>query len=281
MQINTIVLTLNFMNMTGMKEEKSNQKTVGEKSNKLNYKILALIGVLTIVDLIYGLYWFDGTHFDIKDGFYMAGLGTCAISGIIVAIKYRGSEMLGKAYAFLGIGFLAWFIGDSGYYYNQFVLEIDPWPSPFDAGFFLSSVFAILHLVLNTRYFKPNWSKSAKAIIIIIPVVIGVPFTLIAYDAWGEYDELLFDLGYTNLFITGTSVTLAFAIVGASVFRNSVLKETWLLLAIGIFLWTIADTIYVYLEVTETFTHNHPINSIWSLSFMVIIYALYKHVKAL
>ncbi len=264
-----------------MGKEESGTKTLEKGSNKLNIKILVLIGVLTIIDLVYGLYFFDGENFDIKDGFYMAGLGTCAIAGIVVAIKYRGSEMLGKAYLFLGIGFMAWWIGDLGYYYNQFVLEIDPWPSPFDAGFLLSTVFAILHHVFNIRYFKPKWSKWSKVIVATIPIVIGVSFTLIAYDTWGEYDELLFDLAYSNMFILGTSLTLSFAIIGASVFRNSVLKETWLLLAIGIFLWTIADTIYVYLETIEAFTHNNPINSIWSLSFMVIIYALFKHMKAL
>jgi len=264
-----------------MDEEKSSQKTIEKKSNGLNYKILALIGALTIVDLVYGLYFFDGEFFDIKDAFYLAGLGTCGVMGMVVGVKYRGSEMLGKAYIFLGIGFFAWFIGDVGYYYNQFVLDIDPWPSPFDAGFLLSSVFAIMHLILNIRYFKPKWSTWSKVIVTVIPIVIGVAFTLIAYDAWGEYDELLFDLGYSNLFILGTSLTLSFAIIGASVFRHSVLRETWLLLAVGIFLWTIADTIYVYLETIEAFTHNHPINSIWSLSFMVIIYALFKHMKAL
>jgi len=269
-----------------MNEEKSSPKTVGQKSNKINYKILALIAGLTLIDLVYGLFWFEGTHFDIKDGFYMAGLGTCGVMGMVVGVRYRGSEMLGKAYVFLGIGFFAWFIGDLGYYYNQFVLDIDPWPSPFDAGFLLSTVFAVLHLVFNIRYFKPKWSTWSKVIVVVIPVVIGVSFTLIAYEMWTEngesmYEEFYFDLGYSNMFILGTSLTLSFAIIGASVFRHSVLKETWLLLAVGIFLWTIADTIYVYLEVTETFTHNHPINSIWSLSFMVIIYALFKHMKAL
>ena len=152
---------------------------------------------------------------------------------------------------------------------------------PFDIGFFLSYIFAILHLSLNTRYFRPKWSKRIKAVIIVIPIIAVSSFSMIAYDAWGAYDGLMFDLFYSNIFVVGISLTLAFAVVGASVFRHSILKETWLLLAIGILLWAVADSIYYYLETYEIFTHNHPINSLWMASFMIIIYALYKHHKVI
>ena len=272
-----------------MNKEESDSKTVVIKSNKINIKVIAIIVGLTIVDLIYGLYYFEGSNFEIKDGYYMAGIFGVGVVSILVAKKYHGSEMLGKAYLFLGLGFFAWFIADVGYYYQQFVLDIDPWPSPFDIGFFASYIFAILHLSLNTRYFRPKWSKEMKAVLIVIPIVAVGGFTMIAYDNWGEYvdgdeytqDDLVFDIGYTNLFIVGIAITLAFAVVGASVFRHSVLKETWLLLAIGICLWVATDSVYFYLETIEEFTHNHPINSGWTAAFMVIIYALYKHTKTL
>jgi len=250
-------------------------------SIKLNYKVIIVIACLAIVDLIYGLYFFDGSYFDIKDGFYMAGIAACGIASVLVARKHNYSKIFGKAYLFLGIGFFSWFVADVGYYYNQFVLDVDPWPSLFDAGIFASYVFAICHLYINTRFFKPKWTRIIKATLVLIPVIAVSTFTIIAYDAWGEYDELIFDLFYSNLFVVGASVTLVFAVVGASVFRYSVFKETWLLLALGIFLWTMADFTYAYLETIESFTHNHPINTLWTISFMIIIYALYKHHKAI
>jgi len=283
-----MVLSPSFGKMWDMSEKESSPKTIVQKSNKINYKIIALIVALTIGDLIYGLYYFEATHFEIKDGYYMGLMASVGIVSIIVAKKYHGSEMLGKAYLFLGLGFFAWFIADMGYYYQQFVLDIDPWPSPFDIGFHASYVFAILHLALNTRYFRPKWSKEMKAVVIVIPILAISSFTIIAYDNWGEYvddeytqDDLTFDIVYSNTFIVGISLTVAFAIIGASVFRHSVLKETWLLLAIGIFLWVATDSVYYYLETVEEFTHNHPINSGWTAAFLVIIYALYKHTKAL
>jgi hypothetical protein len=170
-----------------MGKEESGSKNVAIKSNKINIKVIGIIVGLTIVDLIYGLYYFEGSNFEIKDGYYMAGLASIGIVSIIVARRYRGSAMLGKAYLFLGLGFFAWFFADVGYYYQQFVLDIDPWPSPFDIGFFASYVFAILHLSLNTRYFRPKWSKEMKAILIVIPIIAVGSFTAIAYDNWGEY----------------------------------------------------------------------------------------------
>jgi len=93
-----------------MDEKVSSSKTIEKKSNAINYKVIAIIVVLTIGDLIYGLYYFDGSYFDIKDGWYMAGIAAVGICSIIVAKKYHGSEMLGKAYLFLGLGFFAWFL---------------------------------------------------------------------------------------------------------------------------------------------------------------------------
>jgi len=269
------------MNYTLNEKKNLNSNIIEKNSNKINYKVIVLIIVLTLVDLVYGLFYFDGAHFDIKDGFFLAGILTVGIFSIIVSKRYQGSKMLGKAYLFLGLGFFAWFIGDLGYYYQQFVLDIDPWPSPFDIGYAANYIFAILHLGLNIKYFKPKLSTSMKIAIIGIPLLAITQFTLIAYEEWGVYDELAFDLIYSNIFVIGISTTLAFALVGASVFRNSVLKEVWLLLALGIFLWTVADSIYYYLETIEAFTHNHPINSLWTASFLVMIYALYKHMKAL
>lgn len=263
------------------KDIKKNSSDKKESSSRINYKIIALIAVLAIVDLVYNLYFFYDPYFDIKDVFYMVGIAGCGIASIVVARKYYGSKMLIKAYIFLGLAFFSWFVADVGYYYYQFVLEIDPWPSIFDIGVLASYVFAIFHLYINIKLCKPKWSKKMKVTLVTIPIVTVFTFTMIAYDTWGQYDELAFDLVYSNLFVIGASLTLAFAVIGASIFRDTVLKETWLLLASGIFLWVMADFAYAYLETIEAFTHNHPINTLWMISFMVIIYALFKHHKAL
>ncbi len=109
--------------------------------------------------------------------------------------------------------------------------------------------------------------NGLKAIIVVIPIFAVVSFSLFAYYTWGEYvdgdeytqDDLVFDLAYGNIFVVGVSLLFAFAVVSMLVFRESALKEVWLLLASGILLWAVADTIFTYLETTEEFTHDHQL----------------------
>jgi|GEM_PF-5371850 len=41
----------------------SNSKTVEKISSKINYKVILLIVGLTVIDLVYGLFYFDEHHF--------------------------------------------------------------------------------------------------------------------------------------------------------------------------------------------------------------------------
>ena len=263
--------------------------TVETKSHGINFKVIALIGALSGGIFFYTQYLQNTDIFDPIDGAFMAGVLACGIASVLVARKYRGSAMFTKAYLYLGVGFFLWFVGDLIYYYYGLVLDIYPYPSPGDFFFALNYGFAVVHLYLNTKYFRKEWSNGLKSLIVVIPVIAVISFSLFAYYTWGEYvdgdeyaqEDLVFDLAYGNIFVVGVSLLFAFAIVGILVFRDSALKEVWLLLASGILLWAVADIIYTYLETTEEFTHDHPVNTLWFASFMLIIYALYKHHKAL
>jgi len=74
-------------------------------------------------------------------------------------------------------------------------------------------------------------------------------------------------------------VVLAYAILGASIFRKGVLGVAWLLLVIGILVSTVRDVWYYYLEVFEEYSDLHPVNVMWYVSDFLIIYALAKHRK--
>lgn len=254
------------------------EKTVKKISSSINYKVLGVIAALTVAYQI-SLYYVNPNEFNISEILYLSGMLACAIFSFTVSKRYRGSKIFGKAYLFLGIGFLSMFVGDLGYVYYDHVLDLDPYPNPFDVGFIFSYVFAIFHLVLNVRYFRPQWSSAMKSFLVILPVVMIATYTIVAYVAWGDYEELQFDVFYGNIFAVGASITLALAILGAVVFRQSVLREVWLLLVIGIGIWAFTDIWYAYTEVFETFDNTHPTNTLWMTSFMVIIYALYKHKK--
>jgi len=168
------------------------------------------------------------------------GLGAL-ISGIFalyVAKKYRGSEVFGAAYAALGIGLLFLFAGDTTYLYYEHVLEEDPYPSIADLFFVLYYPFTAYHLIRNIRYFKKDFNLSSKLFVPGLTLAIVLIFALISFD---EIEGHSFDFYFGLIFVFGSSLILSLAILRVTVFRRSVLGVAWLLLTVGIFLFTFAD----------------------------------------
>jgi len=245
--------------------------------NKLNYKIVGIIIILTIS------YQFYITEImldngELQFGSITYGLGAL-ISGIFalyVAKKYRGSEIFGVTYASLGIGFLFLFAGDTTYIIYEHVLEEDPYPSIADVFFLLYYPFTAYHLIRNIGYFKKDFSLPTKLFVPGLTLAIMLIFALISFDKIEGYS---FDFYFGLVFVFGSSLILSLAILGVTVFRRSILGVAWLLLAVGIFLFTFADVWYYYLELAEEYSDSHFINTLWITSNIIIVYALYKHKK--
>ena len=260
------------------------KSTTGEKSSDptsltLDYRILGIIGGLIIAYQIGLFLTADEPGYNITDTTYLIAIGLVATFGMIVAKRYYRSSVFGNAHILLGLGFVAMLIGDLAFYYYEYILEIDPYPSPFDIAFLVGYVCVITHLVLNTKFFKPKFTIKDKAMLVLIPVLVTSVYVVTALQEWGEYDELTFDIFWGSLFAVGSSTTLAFTVLGVSIFRNSALKEVWLLLVVGIFLWMAADVWYYYLETFEAYYSSHVVNTMWMASFLLIIYALIQHKK--
>ena len=66
-------------------------------------------------------------------------------------------------------------------------------------------------------------------------------------------------------YVVSSAAILALAILGFTVFRHSVLGAAWIMLVIGIFLYSIADVWYYYLEEIG-FSITNPVNTLWILS---------------
>jgi hypothetical protein len=77
-----------------------------DTDTRLNYKILILIAAASIgfhISLNMGID--DPDKFDIADVIYTVGSLASAASAFLVSRRYRKSEVFGKAYFFLGLGF--------------------------------------------------------------------------------------------------------------------------------------------------------------------------------
>jgi hypothetical protein len=91
------------------------------------------------------------------------------------------------------------------------------------------------------------------------------------------FEEPDFDFYYGIIFVSGSSVVMAFAVLGAKIFQKGLLGIVWLVLVLGILSNTVGDIWYYYLEAVGEYSLGHPVNLFWYASYWIIIYALYKH----
>lgn len=247
---------------------------------RLDYRVLGLIvglGISLQLSFLYGWAVSITDRFDSTSLIQMVTPLIALIFAYLVAQRYWRSEVFGKAYLALGIAYSMIFIGELIWSYYTIVLQEDPYPSIADIFFFAFYPFAIYHLARNSLYFKRRLEISTKIWLAVIPIVIVSIYSYLAIQSSG----FTFDLYYGFVFVAAASVTFSFAILGALVFRKSILGTVWLLLVAGIAIGIVGDVWYYYLEIFGQYDETHVVNSMWIVSYMVVAYALYKHSKTI
>jgi hypothetical protein len=252
--------------------------TQSEK-NSINYKILILIiaGIVIFQSFIV----FSGES-ELADNVTLiisiVSPLAVSIASFVIAKRYKSSKIFGKAYFSLGIAYFAVFLAEVTYVVYELFLGLDPYPSIADVFFFSLYPFALIHLILNIRFFNPKFSPLSKIWIILFPTLMIGIYTIFSLEIFEEPD---FDFYYGIIFVSGSSVVMAFAVLGAKIFRKGALGSAWLVLVLGILANTIGDIWYYYLEVVGEYTLGHPVNLFWYASYWIILYALYKHKKVI
>jgi len=242
----------------------------------INYKIITGIILAVIIFHIlinYGLE-LENADFIISIFSFLNPLAV-AIASFIVAAKYIDAGLYRKAYVALGFAYLMIFLGELTYLIYDLFLGIDPYPSIADVFFFLQYPLTLAYLILNIRFFS-SFTKRSKMWVISLPIVIIAVYASISYSDLGEAG---FDFFYGITFVASASTLLAFAVLGATIFREGLLGKAWMILVIGILSLTIGDIWYYYLEYLGEFDLTHPVNLFWYAGYWIIIYALYKHKK--
>lgn len=238
--------------------------------------LLVMIG-LGVVFQIFNAYIIEQVddQLDVIELSVTVGWVAAALVSFLVSKQYDWkTQVFGKSYLSLGIGFTMLVVAEIIWDYYEIVLNIAPYPSIADVFYFAFYPFTIFHLVTNCKFFKPKFTMIERVWVSAIPISI---FFIYVYFAFAQNGEFNFDFYYGCIFVAATATTLSFAIRGATIFRQSVLGTVWLLLVLGIFLSTTADVWYYYLEIFGLYERQHIIMALWMTSGFFIIYALYKH----
>lgn len=249
------------------------------QTDSINYKIIILIfaGIITLQSIIVFL---DESEFvdRIAQIVSLVSSLAAATAAFVIAKRYKGSIVFGKAYFSLGIAYFSIFLAEVTYVIYEEFLGLDPYPSIADIFFFSLYPFALIHLILNIRFFNSKFSLLDKTWLFVFPASMILVYTFFSLIVFEEPD---FDFYYGIIFVSGSSVTMAFAVLAAKIFHKGALGIAWLLLVLAILANTLGDVWYYYLEVVGEYGLGHPVNLFWYVSYWFIVYALYKHKKTL
>jgi len=275
-------------------------EVVPEKlGSPINFKIVAVIagivlGFHFLVNYLAELDVYASTSDALINGFSMIIPLSVAIFAFATSRRYSGALVYSKAYVMLGVAFLFMFFAELTYVFYEQVLDLDPYPSIADVFFFVFYPLIVAYFIINLKFFAPKISKSGLALIIGMPIIATISYvyfiispyvtdnTLTEYGLFGIIEDFgSFDFYYGIIFIAAASVTLGLAIHTAKIFRGGLIGTAWLILVLGIILNLVGDTWYYYSEVTTGYSLSDPVNLCWYSSYLLILYALYKHKKAL
>lgn len=249
--------------------------------SKINFRVFALIIGASIAFQTFVYFAAESPDLNMEEDLAFVSMSLPLIVSVVsffIAFKYGLSQVFGKSYLFLALAFFSYFLAEVTYYAYDEIFGIEPYPSIADVFFFGLYAFAIVHILINFRFFKTKTHISHKLLFIAIPIVIFSVYFYISLEEIGEAD---FDFFYGIIFVGGAAVTLSLAALGALVFRGGLLGIVWSILLIGLLGFAIGDVWYYYLELFGEYDLYHPVNLFWYAGNWVIIYSLYKHSKAI
>ena len=202
---------------------------------------------------------------------------SASFASFAVSKRYGKSKVFGRSYFLLGCGFFATFVGEFLYFLYGTTLDASTLDL-FDNLFLISFACTTAHMVINIRYFTEKFEPYQKAILIFLPVFIVVVYSYLVY-----LNPLEFDYGFffNLLFVCTSAINLGLVVVGFSLFRHTVLFSAWFLLLVGFFIGTLGDLEYRYYNTFGADFLGNNSTVFWLTSFMILVYALYKHQKSM
>ena len=177
------------------------------------------------------------------------------------------------AWLLIGIGVLAWALGNLYYTVVLYELEAPPIPSPADVGFLLfpvltgAGVFALVRA--RTRNLPITlWIDGAIAALAVTAVSAAIVFETAFDNLSGKPVEVATMLAYpvTDLILIGVAV-------GALSATGWRLDRTWVLLAAGIGTFWLADSLYLVESLLGTLSPPSWYDIGWTLGLLLVAFA--------
>jgi len=211
-------------------------------------------------------------------GIILVGMSLVVAASCFAISKIYGySRIFGISYLILGIGYFFSFVGELSFVYYVDILE-ESSPVLGEISFLVLYFLILTHLTINIRYFADGLRFFQKILLVVIPIVMVLIYSYLVFNTGNvDYSEL----PYSMLAISLSSLTVSFAVVGFTLFKQTALMIAWSLLLIGMFVGTVGDIANYYLVALGDFSISNYSTTFWIASNAIMIYALYRHQKAI
>jgi two-component system, cell cycle response regulator len=181
-----------------------------------------------------------------------------------------------NAWLLIGIGVLAWALGNLYYTVVLYDMESPPIPSPADAGFLLFPVLAMVGVMALVRARtrdvpKTLWTDGSIAALAVTAVCAAIVFEAAYGAVEGNPLSVATTLAYplTDLVLLGVAV-------GALASTGWRVDRTWMLLALGIVTFWLADSLYLVKTVNGTYSAPEWFDLGWSLGLLLVALASWQ-----
>ena len=248
--------------------------------NPIDYRVLALIVGVGIAIMISFNFMSEEDVGNIVFPGAVASAWAASITSFIVAKRYIGTHVFGKAYFALGLAFLSYGIGEV-IFYTLDIFGMEVYPSIADIFFFALYPLLMTHLIINIRFFNVKLSTAQKIWLPLIPIIFVLAYGFISFEELTSENIDDFDFLYGIIFLAGAAVVFSLSLLGATIFRQGLLGVAWLLLVIGLLINALGDLWYYVEELIGYYHDAHPVTVIWWIANAIVVYALYKHQKVM
>lgn len=233
--------------------------------------VVSLIVILFIMNNLIGIKNFSD-HISLP--LYIIVPGILVLLSILALTQSHKIKEISKwSLLFLALSFTVLLAAEQTWNLYEHVLNIDPYPSIADFFYLSAPILMFVSLVI---FLKPISNKIPKKNIlfaIMISIVVLVPSIVITWNAGIEDNpiEIAIALAYPivgAILIIPAVIAILFSVQGE---RNFF----WLMIIIGIIVVFIADTIFLFLVIDDSYEDGHPVDILWVAGYTIWAFMMY------
>ena len=238
--------------------------------------ILSFVAFLYLANIFVGIENFSNL---ISIPVYTIIPSLLVILSIYALIQFKKiKEISKKPLLLLTCAFILWFAAEQTWNFYEHVLEIDPYPSLADLFYITAPIVMFFALISYLKSLNYKISKNKIIFSSLIALIVLIPSLLITFQAGVE--DNLFEIFIALIYPISDAMMLVPAILIISNIIKNQKNFFWLMILVGIIGFVVADTIFLFLVIDDSYVDGHPVDILWISSYLIwtftIVYLIYN-----